>query len=152
MKNFFLNAQSVVLLQILKIYSFITFSKLHQLRTEYIRDIRSLKRSESNTEIQSMNMFKSDIFTIRKVRSEANIKCFEFFGQPTTTDLNLQSISQIFQESASKIYTVIQSMYSSFNSLIEFLLLGVKISFIFDNKIYRGKHCYFVNIHFARLT
>ena len=30
-----------------------------------------------------MNMFKSDIFTIRKVRSEANIKCFEFFGQPT---------------------------------------------------------------------
>ena len=86
MKKFFLNAQSVVLLQILKIYSFITFSKLHQLGTEYIRDIRDIrspKRSESNTEIQSMNMFKSDIFTIRKVRSEANIKCFEFFGQPT---------------------------------------------------------------------
>ena len=56
-------------------------------RSEYIRDIRDIrdirspKRSESNTEIQSMNMFKSDIFTIRKVRSEANIKCFEFFGQ-----------------------------------------------------------------------
>ena len=87
MKKFFLNAQSVVLLQILKIYSFITFSKLHQLGTEYIRDIRdirSLKRSESNTEIQSMNMFKSDVFTIRKVQIRANIKCFEYFGQPTS--------------------------------------------------------------------
>ena len=48
-----------------------------------IRDIRSLKRSKSNTGIQSLNMFKSDIFNIRKVRIESNIKYFEFFGQPS---------------------------------------------------------------------
>ena len=28
-------------------------------------------------------MFKSDIFDIRKVRFRSNIKCFEYFGQPT---------------------------------------------------------------------
>ena len=28
-------------------------------------------------------MFKSDILSIRKVRFRSNIKCFEFFGQPT---------------------------------------------------------------------
>ena len=30
-------------------------------------------------------MFKSDILNIRKVRSEANIKFFEYFGQPNWT-------------------------------------------------------------------
>ena len=57
--------------------------------SEYIRDIRDIrrmKRSESNTEIQSLNMFKSDVFTIRKVQIRANIKCFEYFGQPTCND------------------------------------------------------------------
>ena len=49
-----------------------------------IRDIRSSKRSESNPEIQSLNMFKSGILNIRKVRSESNIKLFEYFGQPSS--------------------------------------------------------------------
>ena len=46
-----------------------------------IRDIRSSNQSESNPEFQSLNMFKSGILNIRKVRSEANIKLFEYFGQ-----------------------------------------------------------------------
>ena len=32
-----------------------------------------------------MNMFKSDMVTIRKVQIRANVKCFEYFGQPTYT-------------------------------------------------------------------
>ena len=55
-------------------------------RSEYIRDIRDIrssKRSKSNTKIQSLNMFKSDNLDIRKVRFRSNIKCFEYFGQPT---------------------------------------------------------------------
>ena len=31
-------------------------------------------------------MFKSGILNIRKVRSEANIKLFEYFGQPSQRD------------------------------------------------------------------
>ena len=31
-------------------------------------------------------MFKSDNFDIRKVRFRSNIKCFEYFGQPTVTN------------------------------------------------------------------
>ena len=34
------------------------------------------------TEIQSSNIFKSDILNIQKVRFRSNIQCFEFFGQP----------------------------------------------------------------------
>ena len=55
-------------------------------KTEYIRDIRDIRSSNqirSNTEIQSLNMFESDILNIRKVRFRSNIQCFEFFGQPT---------------------------------------------------------------------
>ena len=46
-------------------------------RSEYIRDIRDIrssKRSKSNTKIQSLNMFKSDNLDIRKVRFRSNIK------------------------------------------------------------------------------
>ena len=38
---------------------------------------------EANPEILSLNMFKSDILNIRKVRSGSNIKLFEYFGQPS---------------------------------------------------------------------
>ena len=37
-------------------------------------------------------MFKSDILNIRKVRSEANIKFFEYFGQPTCTYAIIEEI------------------------------------------------------------
>ena len=40
-------------------------------------------------------MFKSGILNIRKVRSESNIKLFEYFGQPSISTLESQSKSTI---------------------------------------------------------
>ena len=51
---------------------------------EIFENIRSSNQIESNTEIQSLNMFRSDILNIRKVRIGSNMQCFEFFGQPTS--------------------------------------------------------------------
>jgi hypothetical protein len=52
---------------------------------EIFKNIRSSNQIESNTEIQSLNMFRSDILNIRKVRIRSNMQCFEIFGQPTNT-------------------------------------------------------------------
>ena len=59
---------------------------------KYIRDIRNIRSSDqirSNTEIQSSNMFRSRILNIRKVQIRSNIKCFEFFGQPSSEYLDV---------------------------------------------------------------
>ena len=74
--------------------------------SEYIRDIRDIRssnRSESNPEIQSLNMFKSGILNIRKVRSESNIKLFEYFGQPISEHLNTQNKNAKPQNTISKL-------------------------------------------------
>ena len=44
-------------------------------------------------------MFKSGILNIRKVRSEANIKLFEYFGQPTLTTLKRRKFPTNHQDS-----------------------------------------------------
>ena len=54
-------------------------------RSEYIRDIRNIRSSNqirSDTEILFSDQIRSRNLNIRKVRVGANIKCFEFFGQP----------------------------------------------------------------------
>ena len=54
---------------------------------EIFENIRSSNQIESNTEIQSLNMFRSDILNIRKARIGSNMQCFKFFGQPRSNQL-----------------------------------------------------------------
>ena len=51
-----------------------------------------------------MNMFKSDIFDIRKVRFRSNIKCFEYFGQPKYQALSFQGRDTKFERILAKKY------------------------------------------------
>ena len=61
---------------------------------EMFENIRSSNQIKSNTEIQSLNMFRSDILNIRKVRIGSNMQCFEFFGQPTANCITIIKVSK----------------------------------------------------------